>query len=95
MTTLRIEHPVTSYEAWKSQFDRFADLRAEQGVTGHRISQPADDAAYILVDLEFADAASARKFEGILRERIWPNPENAPALIGDPITRILETVDAS
>jgi hypothetical protein len=95
MTTLRIEHPVTSYEAWKGQFERFAGLRAEQGVTGHRISQPTDDANYVLIDLEFADAEHAARFEGILRERIWPNPDNAPALIGDPVTRILETVDAS
>jgi hypothetical protein len=94
MTTLRIEHPVTSYEAWKDQFDRFAGLRAEAGVTGHRLSQPADDANYVLIDLEFDDAERATRFLGILRERIWPNPENAPALIGDPVTRILETVDA-
>jgi hypothetical protein len=95
MTTLRIEHPVTSFEAWKAQFDRFASLRAEAGVQGHRISRPVDDPKYVLIDLEFADAEHAQRFEGILRERIWPNPENAPALVGDPVTRILETADKS
>jgi hypothetical protein len=94
MTTLRIEHPVTSYAAWKGAFDRFAGMRADAGVQSYRISQPADDQKYVTLDLEFDGPEPATRFLGILRERIWPNPENSPALVGDPVARILEIVDA-
>lgn len=44
--------------------------------------------------LEFEAPVGAERFLGILRERIWPNRESSPALVGEPVTRILETVDA-
>lgn len=94
MSTLRIEHPVTSYATWKDAFDRFAGLRAEAGVQSHRISQPIDDDHYVTIDLEFGAPEQAVRFLGILRERVWSNPENSPGLAGDPVTRVLETVDA-
>jgi hypothetical protein len=94
MNTLRIEHPVTDYATWKGAFDRFAGLRAEAGVQSHRISQPVDDNSYVTIDLDFGAPEQAQRFLVVLRERVWSNPENSPALAGDPVTRILEIVDA-
>jgi hypothetical protein len=94
MRTLHIEHPITTYAAWKGAFDRFAGVRAEAGVRSHRISQPVDDETYVMVDLEFEGVEEAERFLGILRERVWSSPENSPGLAGEPITRILVTVDA-
>jgi len=93
MSTLHIEHAITSYETWKNAFDRFAGLRQDAGVRSHRISQPVDDDHYVVVDLEFDGPEPAARFLGILRERVWSVPDNSPALVGEPAARILETRD--
>jgi hypothetical protein len=95
MTTLHIEHAITDYGTWKAAFDRFAPARAQAGVRGHRILRPVDDPAYILIDLDFATEQAATAFLGFLRGRVWASPENAPALVGSPQTKILDTVDES
>jgi hypothetical protein len=94
MSTLRIQHPITAYATWKEAFDRFAQLRADAGVLSHRISRPVDDENFVLIDLEFETSERAASFLGILRERVWANPQSSPGLAGDPVTRILETIDA-
>ncbi|HSK26814.1 MAG TPA: hypothetical protein VK894_07890 [Jiangellales bacterium] len=94
MTTLHIEHAVTNVELWKSAFDRFAPLREESGVRGHRVQHPVDQPDYLMIDLEFDDAATAARFLDVLRTRVWSSPVRAPALIGSPTSRILETVAA-
>ena len=92
MPTLHIEHPVADFGLWKEAFDRFADLRTRAGVRGHRIQRPIDDPRYVVIDLDFGTTAEADAFIDILRTRIWPSRDNAPALAGTPQTRILETV---
>ncbi len=47
MATLHIEHPVTDFGTWQAAFDRFAQVRQESGVCGHRILRPVDDAHYV------------------------------------------------
>ena len=93
MPTLRIEHAITGIEPWKAAFDRFAQARREAGVRRHRIHQPHDDPGYVMVDLDFDTAAQAEGFLAFLRTRVWASPENAPALVGSPTTRLLLTVD--
>ncbi|MFF4255468.1 hypothetical protein ACFY1L_30095 [Streptomyces sp. NPDC001663] len=93
MPTLHIEHPITDFAAWKAAFDRFAEARAGAGVRRHRVQRPVDDAAYVVVDLDFDDVAGAERFLGFLRARVWSSAENAPALAGTPRTRILETAE--
>jgi len=93
MTTLRIEHPITDFTTWREAFDRFATAREGAGVTAHRIRRPEDDDHYVLIDLDFADSASAHGFLRFLRDVVWATPNNAPALAGAPITQVL--VDAS
>jgi hypothetical protein len=95
MVTLHIEHGISDLATWRGAFDRFADMRRESGVLAHRISQPVDDGNYIVVDLDFAMAEQAQRFLGFLREKVWASPANAPALVGDPQTRILAVVNSS
>jgi hypothetical protein len=90
MATLHIEHPVTDFGTWQAAFDRFAQVRAESGVRGHRILRPVDDAHYVVADLDFATAAQAEKFLGFLQTKVWTSPDNAPALAGAPQAKILE-----
>jgi hypothetical protein len=93
-TTLHIEHAITDYPTWKAAFDRFADARRQAGVRAHRIQRPADDQAYVLIDLDFDTEPAAEEFLRFLRTRVWASPDSAPALVGSPQTRILTTVDA-
>jgi len=95
MPTLQIEHGITSFTEWKSAFDRFADLRAKAGVRQHSIRRPVDDAHYVVIDLDFDTTEAAQAFLETLREKVWSSRQNAPALIGDPQTRILETVEGN
>lgn len=90
MTTLHIEHAISDFTTWRAAFDRFAPARAEAGVRSHTIRRPTDDPNYVLVDLDFPDEASAERFLEFLQNRIWASPDNAPALIGTPQTRVLE-----
>jgi hypothetical protein len=95
MPTLHIEHAVTSFSEWKSAFDRYAEFRERSGVRRHSILRPVDDAHYVMIDLDFDTTEQAQGFLATLREKIWSSPQNAPALVGTPQTRILETVVAT
>jgi hypothetical protein len=93
MVTLHIEHAVTDYGTWKQAFDRFADMRRESGVLGHRIHRPADDDRYVLIELDFGTGEEASMFLSFLTNRVWSTAANAPALIGTPQTRILDLIE--
>jgi hypothetical protein len=90
MFTLHIEHPISDFGTWRTAFDGFADLRGRSGVLSHAIRQPADDSAYVLIDLDFETAEQAAHFLDLLQTRVWANPGASPGLAGAPITRILE-----
>lgn len=92
MPTLHIEHAVTDLPTWTATFNRFAEMRKNSGVRAHRVQHPLDDPNYILIDLDFDTTAEAEAFLGFLRGKVWSSPDNAPALIGTPQTRILEPV---
>ena len=94
MTTLHIEPPVTDFSTWKQAFDGFAALRRSARVRGHVVRRPVDDPCYVLIDLDFDTTQDAAAFLEVLRRRIWALPANSPALAGEPITRLLTTVDA-
>lgn len=95
MPTLQIEHGITSFTEWKGAFDRFEDMRAQAGVRRHTIRRPLAEPEYVVIDLDFDSTEEAQRFLETLRERVWPSRANAPALIGTPQTRILETVETS
>ena len=90
MATLHIEHAITDYGVWKSAFDRFEEMRRHSGVKHHRVLRPANDPAYIVVDLDFGTAEEAGEFLEFLRTKVWSSPQSAPALAGTPQTRILD-----
>lgn len=94
MATLHIEHGISSFTEWKTAFDRFADPRAQAGARRHTIRRPVDDSNYVLIDLDFDTTEEAQAFLEILQEEVWPSRDNAPALVGTPRTRILETVES-
>lgn len=93
MKTLRIEHAITDYGTWREAFDRGAPFRESAGVKQYTIRQPVDDAAYVLIDLEFESTEQAEHLLALLKENIWSIPANSPALVGHPKTAILQTVD--
>ena len=93
MPTLHIEHSIVDFNMWKAAFDRFAEHRKHSGVLGHRVQQPIDDPRYVVIDLDFATAGEAQRFLAFLREKVWSSHENAPALAGRPVTKILEPVE--
>ena len=92
MATLHIEHGITDLETWLGAFGRFAEARANAGVTAQRVHQPVDDDRYILVELDFETTDQAEAFKGFLQTRVWSNPEASPGLDGSPRARVLNEV---
>ena len=88
-TTLHIEHPISDLATWTAAFSRFAEHRRQAGVLAERILQPEGDAAYVVVQLDFADSVGARSFRTFLEQRVWSDPTSSPALRGAPVARIL------
>ena len=93
MVTLHIEHAITDYDTWRSAFERGAGMRKDTGVRRYEIQRPVDDPNYVMVNLEFEAVAGAEALLGMLRGRIWTSPETAPALVGQPQARIVDTVE--
>ena len=92
MATLHIEHGITDFETWKAAFDRFAEKRQQAGVIAHRIQQPHDNAAYVVLQLDFQTVEQAQAFQQFLESRVWSTIANSPGLAGNPRARVL--VDA-
>ena len=95
MATLHIEHPITDFGTWRTAFARFRTARTDGGVLTTRIYRPVDDDKYVLIDLDFTTVDQAEEFEEFLRTRVWSTPDDAPALAGTPVTRVLRAEHAS
>ena len=89
MPTLHIEHAISDLTTWKQAYDRFAEKRSSAGVTAARLHQPADDANYIVLQLDFPSVAQAAGFKGFLEASVWTSPDRSPGLVGIPRARIL------
>ena len=59
----------------------------------HRVLRPTDDTNYVVIDLEFDSSSEAESFLSWLRREVWASREAAPALMGEPQTRIVEAVE--
>lgn len=90
MPILHIEHPITDYSTWRRAFDNFAPARERAGVQACRVFQPVDDAAYIVLDLDFETTDKASAFLNFLEGTVWSTPANSPGLVGSPQAKILE-----
>ena len=94
MHHLQIEHPISDFDTWKEAFDSFADFRQRSGVRRYRVLQPTDDPNYVIIELGFDGPSEAESFLAWLRREVWSSREAAPALMGEPQTRIVEVVEA-
>jgi hypothetical protein len=90
---LQIEHPVSDFDTWKGAFDGFADFRRQAGVRRYRVLQLTDDQNYVIIELEVDNSSEAEAFLAALRRNVWSSREAAPALRGEPQTRIVEAVE--
>ncbi len=91
MPKLHIEHAVVDFDLWRAAFDRFEGARQQGGVRHHEVQRPVDDPNYVVIDLDFETIDHAEAFLRVLREKVWPSRENAPALVGTPRTQILQS----
>ena len=91
MYTLQIEHEITDFGVWKAAFDRDPVNRAASGVTAHRISRPVEDPHSVVVELDFEQRDQAEAMLAKLHANVWNSSIAAPALLGAPKTRILES----
>lgn len=89
MVTLRIEHVVPDFAAWKRAFDSDPLNRRQSGVRSYRSLRPIDNPLYVTMDLDFDDRPAADAFLIRLRE-LWRNVN----VMREPKAQILEIVDA-
>ncbi|MDQ3662762.1 MAG: hypothetical protein M3454_17260 [Actinomycetota bacterium] len=61
---------------------------------GYRIFRPIDDERRVLLDADFDNAEKAEGFLHVMRTRVWPDPEKAPAKVGAADVRIVEMVES-
>lgn len=91
MHVLQIEHKVPNFDGWKKAFDSDPIDRKKSGVRRYRISRPADDPGYVIIDLEFDTLNEAEAALASLR-RLWTQVEGK--VMVNPQTRILDIVEA-
>ncbi len=94
MVTLRVELQVRDYDLWRGAFEGDAGGRREAGMRRYRIFRPMDDPKAVMLDADFDTSEAAEAFLHIMRTRVWPDPEKAPAKVGAPKTRIMEMVES-
>ena len=92
MPTLRIEHPVPDFEAWKQAFDNDPLGREQSGVRRYRVFRSIDDPTYVMVDMEFDSVDQAQAMREALRG-LWDRVQ-AEGLIGDQQVRLVETIES-
>ena len=92
MPTLQLEHEIKDFAMWKAAFDRDPIDRRGLGVRRHRVCRPLGDPNYVVVELDFDSTTEAEACGEALRE-LWGSRQAAPALVGDPRLRIVESVD--
>jgi hypothetical protein len=92
MTTLHIENTLHDYDSWKTAFDKYDRVRADNGVRSYRIRRRPDDPQQVVIDLEFDDRAAAEAFMAILA-KIWSSPQSRAELISHSEPLLLEVVE--
>lgn len=91
MIIVHAEHGIRDYDMWKAAFDRDPLDRERAGMHRYRIARAVDDPLYLIMDFEFDDMDAARAFEAALHG-LWGSRAAAPALLGQPHTRIVQSV---
>jgi hypothetical protein len=91
MTTLRIEHPVPDYDAWKQVFDKDPVDRQKSGVRRYQVLRAIDDPNYVMIDLEFDNPGDAEALLAAMRV-IWDGVQGT--IISKPQARIVDAVES-
>jgi hypothetical protein len=91
--TVRIEHTVIDYDAWKATFDRDPIGRERVGVRRYRITRGTDDPNAVGIDLDFDGAEAARRFKAAIQQ-VWQSPQAGAVLASAPELRILDQAEA-
>jgi hypothetical protein len=91
MPSLRIEHPVADFDAWKTSFDHDPVGRQQSGVRRYHILRAIDDPNYVMIDLEFDTRSEAEALLAALRV-VWHRVQGS--LMSNPQARIVETVES-
>jgi hypothetical protein len=93
VVTLRIEHPVPDFDAWRRAFDADPLDRRGSGVRAYRVMRSLDDPGRVMVDLDFDGGDAAEAMRARLLE-LWGRAA-AGGLIGDQSARLAEIVEAA
>ena len=91
--TVRIEHAVRDFDAWKATFDRDPIGRERIGVRRYRITRGTEDPNVVGIDLDFDDSDAARRFQAAI-EQMWKSPQAKAVLGGAPELRIVEETES-
>lgn len=91
MPTLRIQHSVPAFDAWKRAFDGDPVDRRGGGVRRYRIRRSIPDPNFVMIDLEFDTVEQAEAFLQKLR-RLWDGSGKSVML--NPAAWIVETVES-
>jgi hypothetical protein len=94
MITVRIEHPIKSYDTWKMAFDHDPVDRKGSGVLRYRVLRPVDDPAFVMIDLDFQTTDEASNFLAAM-QRVWASAAAAPALGGTPKVAVVQEVETA
>jgi len=90
MYTLRIEHPVPSYEKWKQAFDSDPVGREKMRVRRYQILRPVDNPNYVMIQLEFDTASDAEALLTAMRT-VWSSVEGT--IMTNPKAQIVEILE--
>lgn len=90
MVTLRIQHAVPSFDAWKRAFDADPVDRRASGVRRYRVHRGVSDPSLVFIDLELGTRAEAEALLAKLR-MLWEGP--ARAVMVGPEAWIAEAVE--
>jgi quinol monooxygenase YgiN len=61
-TTTLVRHRVANYDAWKTVYDNFATMQAENGVRAHHVLRSQNNPNDIVVLHTFDNVDTAKKF---------------------------------
>lgn len=90
MYTLRIEHPVADFDAWKRAFDADPVDRQRSGVRRYQVLRAVEEPSLVMIDLEFDSVGQAQGLLDAMRG-IWAGP--ARSLVSEPEAWIAEQVE--
>jgi hypothetical protein len=92
MPTLRIQHAVPSFDAWKQAFERDPVDRKGAGVRRYRILRPVSDPNFVMIDLDLDTLDETEVLLQKLR-RLWSGA--GQAVMRNPEVWIVQTIEST